>query len=305
MNIKTKIKQTAAFTARNIRVFFKDRGTFISALISPLVILLLYVLFLHGVLKDTFTHNIGELVIDAELINGFVASFEVSSILAVCGVTVAFVANMSMVDDRVTGVRADLDVSPAPRSTLVLGYYFATFVITLSICFVTLAVGFIYIAASGWAMSAGDCFCVILDVVLNSAFGTALSSVVCYFLKSKSAITAVSTIVSTVYGFICGAYYPISQFATGIANTVMCLPGTYFTALLRSHFMSAFGGEFIAAGIPDAAAKGILDSLDVNVYFFGSSVPIWVMYLVAAAAVAALIALFVLLNTVKIKKKRK
>ena len=304
MNIKTKIKQIGAFTARNIRVFFKDKGTFISALISPLVILLLYVLFLHGVLKDSFEQNLAGITLDAKLINGYIASFEVSSILAVCGVPVAFVANMSMVDDRVTGVRADLDVSPAPRTVLVLGYYLATFIITLAVCYIALAVGLIYIAACGWGMSVGDCFCVMLDVFLNVAFGTALSSVVCYFLKSKGAITAVSTIVSTVYGFICGAYYPISQFAKAIGNTVMCLPGTYFTALLRTHFMKGFGGEFTAAGIPSEAAKGILDSLDVNVYFFGNAVPVWVMYSIAVSAVAALVALFVILNTVKIKKRK-
>ncbi|MCH5163323.1 MAG: ABC transporter permease [Clostridiales bacterium] len=305
MGVKLRIKQTAAFTARNIRVFFKDKGAFISALISPLVILLLYVLFLHGVLKGTFTQNLGDFKLDAELINGFVASFEVSSILAVCGVTVAFVANMSMVDDRVTGVRADLDVSPAPRGTLVFGYYLATFIITVAICLVTLAAGLLYIAASGWAMSVGDCFCAILDVILNAAFGTALSSVVCYFLKSKSAITAVSTIVSTVYGFICGAYYPVSQFATGISNTVMCLPGTYFTALLRTHFMGGFGSEFLASGMPASAAKGILDSLDVNFYFFGSKVPVWAMYVVAVCAVIVLVAIFVLINTIKIKRIKK
>lgn len=300
---KAELKRTMAFVERNIKVFFKDKGSVVSALISPLVILLLYVLFLHGVLKSSFTANVEGLNIPDKLINGFVASFEISSILAVCGVTVAFIANMSMADDRVSGVRADLDVTSAPQTTFTVGYYLSTFIITLGICYVTLAVGFVYVAICGWYLSVGDVFLLMLDVMLNAAFGTALSSIVCTFIKSKNAINAVSTIVSTVYGFICGAYYPISQFASGIANTVMCLPGTYITGLIRGHFMQAFGTEFVSAGLPQMAVDGILDSMDVNIYFFGTLVPTWTKYVVAVSTVVVLVAVFVVMNIV-IKKLR-
>lgn len=297
------VKSIGAFTARNLKVFFKDKGSVISALIAPLVILLLYILFLHSVLKSTFSANLGDFTLDADLINGYVAAFEVSSILAVCCVTVAFVVNMTMVDDRITGVRADLDVSPVHRNVLTLGYFFSTAIATLAICYITLAVGFVYIGIMGWQISVGSAFLIVLDVFLATLFGTALSSIVAYFLKSRGAINAVSTIVSTVYGFICGAYYPISQFADGIAKTVMCLPGTYFTALLRSHFMSGYYQPFVDAGIPADAAKGILDSLDANVYFFGSAVPCWVMYIVAVCSVAVLLGAFIALNIIRGKRK--
>lgn len=302
-NIKTGIKMTAAFTSRNIKVFFKDKGAVISALIAPLVILMLYILFLDSVLKSAFSAGMGEVVIPDKLINGFIASFEVSSILAVCCVTVAFVVNMAMVDDKITGVRADLNVSPAPKSVLVLGYFFSTAVVTLAICLLTLAVGLAYIGIQGWQMSAGDCLFAVLDVFLATLFGTALSSVVVVFLRSRGAINAVSTIVSTVYGFICGAYYPIAQFAKGIANFVMCLPGTYFTALFRTHFMGCYSQAFIDAGVPAEVTTGILDSLDVNAYFFGKAVPPWAMYTVAVCAVAVLLIAFVLINVLKIKRK--
>ena len=302
---KTFVKQTASFTARNIRMFFKDKGTLISALISPLVILGLYILFLDGVLKDSFTSNIGDLVVDAKLINGYIASYEVSSILATCTVTVAFVANMAMVNDKVSGVRTDLLITPVKKSVLTLGYYFATAIVTLAICYVTTGVGLIYIAASGWGMSGAQVAAVFLDVLLSSLFGTALSSVVCNFLRSRGAINAVSTIVSTVYGFICGAYYPISQFGKGIADVVMCLPGTYFTGLLRTHFMTGYFDKFVAAGFPTAAAEGVLDTLDAKMYFFGSAVPAWVMYLVAVGAVVLLVGLYVLINVIHKRKKTK
>lgn len=304
MEIKNAVKQTAAFTVRNIKIFFKDKGTLISAFISPLIILVLYILFLDSVLKDSFSSGLDGFPLDAKIINGFIASFEVSSILSTCTVTVAFVANMAMVSDKISGARTDLMISPTSGVVLTLGYYFATAFVTLAIGLATLAAGFIYIAAAGWGISVGAAFAAILDVMLGTLFGTALSSIVCSFLKSRGAINAVSTIVSTVYGFICGAYYPISQFGKGIARTVMCLPGTYFTGLFRTHMMSDYYDKLVVAGIPDGVANNILDSLDANMYFFDKAVPVWAMYTVAACTVIALVGAFVLINVLQAKKRK-
>lgn len=302
----TAIKQTAAFTARNIRLFFKDKGMFISALISPLVIFLLYVLFLHSVLTDAFNSNLPEgLALSQDIIGGYIAAFEVSSILSVCCVTVAFVANMAMVSDLITGARADLNIAPVKKPVLVLGYYFATAVVTMVICYAAMCVGFIYMAAMGWYLTAGEVFAIILDVLLASLFGTALSSLVCFFLKSQGAVNAVSTIVSTVYGFVSGAYYPIAQFSSGMANTVMCLPGTYCTGLFRTHFMAGFDDVFSGAGLPADAVDGILTSLDAKMSFFGNAVPAWAMYAVVAGSVLLLVGAFVLVNVLRRKRNIK
>ncbi len=299
------IKSTLGFTGRNIRLFFKDRGLVLTALISPLIVLVLYILFLHGVFRDSFVSSLGGMTIDDGLINGYIAGYEVSSILAVCGVTVAFIANMTMVDDRVSGVSADLLITPCKKSVLTLGYYLATAAVTLVICYIALAVGLIYIAIMGWHLTAANVFGAIFAVLLTSLFGTALSSIVCTFLKSRGAITAVSTVVSSVYGFICGAYYPISQFAKGIADIVMCMPGTYFTGLLHHHFLAGYSDLFLDAGLPDEAVTAILDSLDANMYFFDNPVPVVNMYIIAACTVVGLIAAFVVINLVRKKHKNK
>ena len=305
MNIKQDIKQIAAFTARNIKLFFKDKGTLIGALIAPLIIMMLYALFLHRVFLQTFDSMFQGITLAAKTVNGTVASYEVSSVLAVCCVTVAFVANMNMVADKVNGSRADITVTPAKGHVLVLGYYFATAIVTLAICYIAMIVGFCYIAGMGWAMTAGETMSVVIDVFVTVLFGTALSSVVCYFLSSSGAISAVSTIVSSVYGFICGAYYPISQFSTGMANTIMCLPGTYCTGLLRTHFMSGYANLMTAEGAPQEAVNGLLEGFDVKLSFFGSDVKVWTMYLVVICAVLVLIGAFVIINVLNRKRNTK
>ncbi|MDE6029946.1 MAG: ABC transporter permease [Clostridiales bacterium] len=305
MTFKQDIKQIAAFTARNIKLFFKDKGMLIGALVSPLIIMTLYALFLHRIFLQSFDGMLQGVTLAPKTINGLVASYEVSSVLAVCCITVAFVANMAMVADKVNGTRADITVTPVKGHVLILGYYFATAIVTLAICYIAMIAGFCYIAGMGWAMTAGEALAVILDVFLAVLFGTALSSIVCYFLKSQGAISAVSTIVSSVYGFICGAYYPISQFSKGMANTIMCLPGTYCTGLLRSHFMGGYAELMTADGAPKAAVDGLLNGFDVKLSFFGSDVKIWTMYLVVACSVAVLIAVFVLINLLNKKRGTK
>lgn len=295
--IKKDIRQICAFTARNVKMFFKDKGSFVTALIAPLILMVLYALFLHRVFTDSVSSMMQSEKIASDILNGLVASYEVSSVLSVCCVTVAFIANMNMVADKVSGARNDLFVTPAKGHVIVLGYYFATAAVTLCVCFVAMAAGLCYIAGMGWAMNAGQVFAAIADVVLATLFGTALSSVVCYFLKSNGAMTAVGTIVSSVYGFICGAYYPISQFASGMANTVMCLPGTYCTGLFRTHFLSAYGGMMTDAGISQITADKVLGAFDAEYAFFGHGVPAWAMYTVVICSVLVLIGIFVAVNT--------
>ncbi|MCH5164950.1 MAG: ABC transporter permease [Clostridiales bacterium] len=305
MNLKKDVKQIAAFTVRNIKLFFKDKGTLIGALIAPLIIMMLYALFLHRVFLQTFDSTLEGIILPAKTVNGLVASYEVSSVLSVCCVTVAFVANMNMVADRVSGARADITVTPAKGHVLVLGYYFATAVVTLAICYITMLAGFCYIAGMGWAMTAGEALSVVFDVFLATLFGTALSSVVCFFLRSSGSINAVSTIVSSVYGFICGAYYPISKFSKGMANVIMCLPGTYCTGLLRSHFMSGYASLMTSGGAPQDVIDGLFSGFDVRLSFFGSDVKTWTMYLVVACTVLLLIAAFVVINIISAKRSRK
>lgn len=43
-----------ALTKRNIKVFFKDKGMFFTSLITPVILLVLYVTFLAKVYRDSF-----------------------------------------------------------------------------------------------------------------------------------------------------------------------------------------------------------------------------------------------------------
>lgn len=291
-------------TRRNIILFFKDKGMFFTSLITPAILLVLYTTFLGNVFKDSFVAVLPEgLKLSDEILNGLVGGQLMSSILAVSCVTVAFCSNMLMVQDKVNGSTKDLTISPVKSSTLALSYYFATLVSTLIICLSATAICLVYVASIGWFMSACDVLMLVLDVFLLVMFGTALSSVIHFFLSSQGQMSAVGTIISAGYGFICGAYMPISSFSEGLQKVLSFLPGTYGTSLVRSHSVSGTFEEMKSIGLPDDAINSMKDGIDCNMYFFGREVDTSVKYLVLVLSTVVLIAIYVALNANKRKKR--
>ena len=176
---------------RNIKLFFKDKGVFFTSLITPLILLVLYITFLGNVYKDTFLQIFqGPIKIDDKLINGLVGGQLFSSLLAVCCITVSFCSNMIMVQDKVTNARGDISMTPVKKSTLALSYYIATFVNTLIVCVTAAICCLIYLAIIGWYLTFVDVLLIFLDVILLVTFGTALSSIINYFLSSQGQISA-------------------------------------------------------------------------------------------------------------------
>ena len=288
---------------RNYKLFFKDKGLFFSSLITPIILLVLYATFLASVYKDSFLSAMPEgLVIDASLIDATVGSQLISSLLAVCCVTVAFCSNLLMVQDKVSGARRDITVTPVRRSTIAVGYFCASAITTLIISFSALGVCFLYLLKMGWYMSLADVLAIIADVFLLTLFGVALSSCVNFSLTTQGQSSAVGTIVSAGYGFLCGAYMPISNFSSGLQKVLSFLPGTYGTSLLRNHALAGVYREMADIGFPGEVIESIKDSIDCNLYFFGSKVELGTMYLILVGSVLVLVLLYILLNCVFKKK---
>lgn len=292
-----------SLTKRNVKLFFKDKGMFLVSMITPVLLLVLYATFLANVFRDSFLGALPPTFqVDEKLVNGTVAGQLISSLLAVTPITVAFNSNMRMVSDKMNGVSNDILVSPVKKSVLAISYFCGTLITTLIIGYVAAFAGFVYVAATGWYLSFSDVLLTLLDVLILSTFGTVLSSIVNLFLSTQGQMSAVGTIVSAGYGFICGAYMPISQFGEGLQKVLCFLPGTYGTSLIRNHCLNGVFGAMAESGFPEQVVQGIRDSIDCNLYFFQNKVEIWVMYVVMTVSIAILAGVFVLLSV--LRKKR-
>lgn len=289
-------------TKRNIKVYFSDKGMFFTSLITPAILLILYATFLSNVYQSTFVDAMPEgIELDSKLLNGLVKGQLIGSLLSVSCITVAFCSNMLMVQDKVNGNIKDLMITPTDKKTLAISYFLASFISTLIINLFALALCLIYIANNGWFMTLTDVLLIILNVVLLTLFGCVLSSIVNSFLSTQGQITAVGTIVSSMYGFIAGAYMPMSQFGAGLRNALLYLPTTYGTALMKNSVMTGPLKE-LGKTIPGEIVDALKEALDIRLIFKNNVVSIQTMYLIVIITIIVLFAIYVLKSMFSNKK---
>lgn len=279
-------------------------------MLTPLILLLLFVTFLKNVYIDSFRQISEEfgITIEPSVLNGIAGAWLMSSILSVSSVTVAFCSNTIMIDDKINSTINDFNVSPVRNTSLTVSYFISNFFVTFIVMMCVMLIGHIYLAAVGWYIPVGDVFLIIVDCICGILFGTLLAGIVESFVSTQGGVSAVSTLVSSMYGFICGAYMPLSQFSEGLRNFLGFLPGTYSVGILRNHYMNGYVDEIIKnIENPEAAEgmlKGIKDTFDANLYVLGNQISVGAMYGILLGACAVLLTAYILMVYLKTKRKR-
>lgn len=286
---------------RNTKLYFKDKMLFFTSLITPIILLFLFFTFLKNVYINDFQKALQGFAIDSKILNGMAGAWLLSSVLSVSSVTVAFCANLIMAQDKVNGTINDFKITSAKPVTINISYFISTFFVVILIMLSVLLIGSIYIAIVGWYIPVADFFMMLLDIFINVLFGTLLSSIVMVFVNSQGMQSAVASLVSAMYGFISGAYMPISSFSKGLANFLGLLPGTYGTSILRNHCMQGYLQAMLNNDIPSEAIKAIKDGFDANIYVFDNSISLGGMYGIFLGSCAVLVLIFVVIVTLKSK----
>lgn len=301
-----EVKKLFALVARNIKCYFKDKFLFFVSLITPMILLVLFVTFLRGVYIDSFKSIFEQFnfTVDDKVIGGLAGSWLLSSIMAVSSVTVAICSNAVMIQDKIEGAINDLSVSPVKGVTVSISYFVANFLATLLIMLCVLAVGSIYLVVVGWYIPFGDFMMILVDIICCVLFGTLVAGVIESFISTQGGMSAISALVSSMYGFICGAYMPISQFAEGMRNVICVLPGTYSVGILRKHFMGGYVDKLAELGLSPEGQKVLFDGFDGNLYVGGTEIPLWAMYVILLGTCALLLVAYVLIVVFKNKKKK-
>ena len=303
----TELKKLSALTVRNMKCYFKDKFLFFVSLITPMILLVLFVTFLRSVYLESFDGIFAQFgfVAEERVVNGLAGSWLLSSVMSVCAVTVAICSNAVMIQDKIDDSLNDLNMTPVKGTTISLAYFIANFLVTLTVMLAVLIVGFVYLAIVGWYISFASVMSILADTLCCVLFGTLLAGVVESFIRTQGALSAVSTLVSSMYGFICGAYMPLSQFAEGMRNFICVLPGTYSVGIMRHHFMQGYVEELGRQGLPESGQKALMDGFDGNLYVGKTQMPLWSMYLILLGACALLLAAYITIVVVRNKRSKR
>ena len=299
MNKQSELRKMRYLTLRNIKLYFKDKMTFLVSLITPLILLVLFIAFLKSTYEDSILSIIQGFDLDQSLIDAFTGGWLFSSVLATSCITVAFCSGM-MVIDKINRANIDFMVSPVKKSTLQLSYVLANLFSTFIITFVLLIVGLIYLACVGFYITFVDILLIVFGIIITSLFGTILANIIWTFTHSQGVVSGVCTLVSALYGFICGAYMPISTMGQGMQYFVSLLPGTYATVLFRQGFLNSVLNR-MRETLPQEMINGIASGFDVKMSFFGHDVSTLALILVISISTIVLLGVFLFIN--KFKKK--
>ncbi|MDD4494884.1 MAG: ABC transporter permease [Eubacteriales bacterium] len=265
---------------RNLRLFFRDKASVFFSLLSVIIIIGLYALFLGDLQVQSLNSAVGKVLPDAGwLVNAWI----LAGVIAVTTVTVSLAAYGTMIDDMHNGQIKDFFVAPIKRGQLVFGYMISAALISLIMNIVSFAIAEGYIVLTGGELLGPLQIAEVLGVLVLSIFS--FSSMMCFiasFLKSPQAFGTLSTIIGTLIGFFTGIYVPVGVLPESIGTAMMFLPFSYSAAWLRQIFTKV-PMEKIFTGAPVMAAKSYADAYGIYLYFGEKSVETWMMALIIAA----------------------
>ena len=277
-----KLRGFLGLTKRNMLVFFTDKGTLFFSMLTPMIILLLYILFLKNSLLSSLQNaatgleNLVAAKDMAQFVNGLLLTGIISSAL----ITIPYNALEIIVRDREDRVDLDMLSTPVKRFEIILSYFCAAVISAFMQTMVVLAVGI------GILSMSGDMYLTALDIVklvgavfLGTVSSTSVFMVVMMFFKSMGTCGAFMGILSAVSGFVIGAYMPLSQFNKGIQNVCNLVPATGITVLIRNYLTGGIlrhMDECIGGLDNGAFMKAMLDVFSYNTVVGGE---IWTLNL--------------------------
>lgn len=300
--MKSDIKKLNYLVARNIKIYFKDKITFFVSLITPLILVVLFITFLKKTYQDSLLDALQGIEIAKNLTDAFTGGWLFASILATSCITVAFCSGM-MVYDKINNVRNDFLVAPVSKATIQVSYIISNYVTTLIVCFILLAISLVYLAIVGWYMTPINILMIIADLLITSFLGCLIANCIWNFVNTQGALSAVCTLVSSMYGFICGAYMPLSAMGDGMKAFASFLPGTYSTVLFRNYYLDGVFDELAKTVSPEITEE-LKSGFDCKFAFFGTDVPLWAMFLIVIGFTLLLFVAYVVISKLKLKDKK-
>ena len=277
--------ETLSLVRRNMRLFFRDRASVFFSLLSVLIIILLYALFLAKMQVNDISAAISQagLVPDDAAIRFFVDSWIMGGILAVGTVTTSLGAIGILVDDYHHGTSRDFRVSPIRRSQLVAGYLLSTFLISLVMSTVALVIAEAYIVLSGGEVLGAGALLGVFGILCLCILS--FSSIMCFiatFILTPGAFGSFSTIVGTLLGFFMGIYVPIGLLPSSIQAIMKALPFNSAAVLLRQQFV-ARPMQLVFQGVPSAVLDQYKSFYGIDMTLSGHEVSSAVMLLFIGA----------------------
>ena len=228
------------FIKRNVLLFFKDWQSILFSLLTSIIVLVLYLLFLKGTFVSAIQSAMEQYpglasMVPQKDIAMFANLFLLSGILGSAMISVPFSCITVLVKDRANKVDYDILATPMKREQIILAYFISAVLTSILLNSIILAVGLIGIRMQGnMYLNISQVIKAFSIVALGSISASAIFMIVVLFFKTVSACEAFFGILSAASGFVIGAYIPISQFSNEVQTVCNLFPASQITIMLRN-----------------------------------------------------------------------
>ena len=225
---------------RDLLLFFKDWQSILFSLLTSIIVLILYLLFLKGTFVSAIQSAMEQYpglasMVPQKDIAMFANLFLLSGILGSAMISVPFSCITVLVKDRANKVDYDILSTPLKRGQIIFAYFVSAVLTSILLNSIILAVGLIGIRMQGnMYLNISQVVKAFSIVALGSISASAIFMIIVLFFKTVSACEAFFGILSAASGFVIGAYIPISQFSNEVQTVCNLFPASQITIMLRN-----------------------------------------------------------------------
>ena len=289
------MEQFLVFTGRNLKSYFRDKGSVFFSLLSMLIVILLMVFFLGDMYIENTVNILSDFpgrdeVADRKNAELLILIWNFAGILSINAVTVTLAVYSVMLKDRVTGKLGSIYTAPVSRGIITGGYMAAAWIASVLVCTVTLFLTEIYGIIKGMDVFSFVTHMQLMGLIaVNSFVYAAFMYILAMIAKTEGAWSGIGTVIGTLVGFLGGIYVPIGSLAKSIGTIMKCTPVIYGTSMFRN-IMTKDIAEAAFSGVPEKVLEEYRIVTGIHLELFDRTVGIteeWIGLLVCGILLLA------------------
>lgn len=235
---------------RNLLLYFRNKSEVFFSLLGALISFILYVAFLKdNIMGDNFPGHTQFL--DLWLIGGTLGITAITTTLSVLS---------QKTEDYETKTESDFILTGISHFQLSCGYVLSAAIIGFVMQVVVFAIMYFYFRlVDDLELTSTNLAALVGVMFLGALLNAVVNAILMIFVRNRNTLSAVSTVVGTISGFLVGAYIPIGVLPSAAQLFVKLTPGAYVSSLFRQLLLKHDLGD-----LPTAAQIELSKELGVQ-----------------------------------------
>ncbi len=219
---------------RHLKMFYLDPLHWIISVISVVVILCLYFMFI----RDFTLTAIEDMYIVSNYSEQFTDFLMVGGLLIVIASTTCIPISSILVKDKESNVIADFKVAPLSNFARIQSYVFASMLVSVIATMMTFFIVLVLFKSLYDYQYKLSFILQCMGYLLLASYISALLLMVCsYFFKKMTSFAGFGNLFGVIIGFLTGVYIPIGYYPEMVQSVVFLFPLGSMTSSFRSLFV--------------------------------------------------------------------